>query len=147
MIFLIITFVAFGLDMGIKAYVDRKYARLVSHPHLQGKVVVEKFYNKGAALGFFAGCKSLVKAIQTCGMVAVAVAYYFVLRLSGRSLGKVGMALLAGGGLSNLVDRYQKGYVVDYVRFGFGPKWFRRLIFNVSDFFVFIGAVLTALDA
>jgi signal peptidase II len=142
-----ITFVAFGLDMGIKAYVDRKYARLVSHPHLQGKVVVEKFYNNGAAFSAFSGCKTFVRAIQTGGMVAVAIAYYFVMRLSGRKLGKIGMALLAGGGLSNLVDRYQKGYVVDYVRFGFGPKWFRRLIFNISDFFVFIGAVLAALDS
>jgi signal peptidase II len=54
------------------------------------------------------------------------------------------MAILAGGGLSNLFDRYTKGYVVDYLRFPFGPKKLRRIIFNVSDFFVFMGALLTA---
>ncbi|MDE6887595.1 MAG: signal peptidase II, partial [Eubacterium sp.] len=49
---------------------------------------------------------------------------------------------LAGGGLSNLYDRLRKGYVVDYFSFGTGPKWFRRLVFNLADFFVFAGVLL-----
>ena len=55
--------------------------------------------------------------------------------------------MLAGGGLSNLYDRYTKHHVVDYVRFQTGPKWFRRIIFNVSDFFIFIGAVLAVIGS
>ena len=55
--------------------------------------------------------------------------------------------MLAGGGLSNLYDRYTKHLVVDYVRFQTGPKWFRRIIFNVSDFFIFIGAVLAVIGS
>ena len=57
------------------------------------------------------------------------------------------IAMLAGGGLSNLYDRYTKHHVVDYVRFQTGPKWFRRIIFNVSDFFIFIGAVLAVIGS
>ena len=52
-----------------------------------------------------------------------------------------------GGGLSNLYDRYTKHHVVDYVRFQTGPKWFQRIIFNVSDFFIFIGAVLAVIGS
>ena len=55
--------------------------------------------------------------------------------------------MLAGGGLSNLYDRYTKHHVVDYVRFQTGPKWFQRIIFNVSDFFIFIGAVLAVIGS
>lgn len=55
--------------------------------------------------------------------------------------------MLAGGGLSNLYDRYTKYHVVDYVRFQTGPKWFQRIIFNVSDFFIFIGAVLAVIGS
>ena len=66
---------------------------------------------------------------------------------TGKELKKTGLAMLAGGGLSNLYDRYTKHHVVDYVRFQTGPKWFRRIIFNVSDFFIFIGAVLAVIGS
>ena len=65
------------------------------------------------------------------------------MRVTGKTLAKTGLALLLGGGLNNLYDRYRKHHVVDYIRFGIGPKWFRRIIFNVSDFFIFLGALLT----
>lgn len=55
---------------------------------------------------------------------------------------KTGLSFLAGGGLSNLHDRLVKGHVVDYVSFGFGPKRFQKLVFNMADFFVFAGVVI-----
>lgn len=86
-------------------------------------------------------------AIHSVIMVFVAVVYYFAMRMTGKKLTKTGLAMLAGGGLSNLYDRYTKHHVVDYVRFQTGPKWFRRIIFNVSDFFIFIGAVLAVIGS
>ena len=40
-----------------------------------------------------------------------------------------------------------KGYVVDYVKFNFGPKWLRGIIFNISDFCIFIGAFLSVVGS
>ena len=54
----------------------------------------------------------------------------------------LGVALLLGGGLNNLYDRYTKGHVVDYFHLNFGPKWLRAIVFNISDFCIFIGALL-----
>jgi signal peptidase II len=143
MVYVLIAAAVFLLDVGIKAHIDKKYARKVCHPHCKNKIILEKYYNKGAAFNFLAKKPELIKIIHTVMMVIVAVFYYFLLKMPGKKIGKLGMSFLAGGGLSNLLDRYQKGYVVDYLRFNIGPKRLRKIIFNVSDFFVFLGAVLT----
>ena len=67
--------------------------------------------------------------------------------MPGHCLSKTGASLLVGGGLNNLLDRYTKGYVVDYVKFNFGPKWMRGIIFNISDFCIFIGAFLSVVGS
>lgn len=145
--YLLITAGVFLLDFLLKAYMDKKYARKVQHKRLHDKIMIEKYYNKGAALNLFAKRPKLMKILHTLIMVMVCAVYYFVLRLNGRKVGKLGLALLTGGGLSNLFDRYTKGYVVDYFRFNIGPKWLRRIIFNISDFCIFIGAAITILGS
>ncbi len=147
MIYLVITAAIFSLDFFLKKYIDKKYARKVKHPRLGGKICIEKFYNKGATLNLLAKHPKVMTAIHSVIMVFVAVVYYFAMRMTGKELTKTGLAMLAGGGLSNLYDRYTKHHVVDYVRFQTGPKWFRRIIFNVSDFFIFIGAVLAVIGS
>ena len=135
----------FALDFFIKTFVDKKYARKEKHPKLGGLMYIEKYYNDGAALNLLEEWPGLLKILQTLFMVVVCIWFYFSLRRNdgaSTSVGKVGTAFLLGGGLSNLFDRYTKGHVVDYVGFNFGPKWFRRIVFNVSDFFVFVGGVL-----
>lgn len=135
----------FMLDFFIKKYVDKKYARKVKHPKLGNWVFIEKYYNDGAMLNLLEKWPGLLKILQTVFWALVCIWFYFLLRANGGKLGKTGAAFLVGGGLSNLVDRYTKGHVVDYIGFNFGPKWFRRIIFNVSDFFVFIGGALTVI--
>ncbi len=147
MVYILITAGVFLLDFLLKGYMEKKYARNVRHKRLKDKVVIEKYYNNGAALNLLEKKPKAMRSIHTIIMLLVCVVYYFVLRLSGKKVGKVGIALLAGGGLSNLFDRYTKGHVVDYVRFNIGPKWLRRIVFNISDFCIFIGAVITILGS
>ena len=142
MIYLGIITGIFLLDFFIKRHVDEKYDRKVKHPKLGGLAYIEKYYNDGAMLNLLENRPGILKVIQTAFMVAVCVWLYISLRRNGGEVGKVGTAFLVGGGLSNLFDRYTKGHVVDYIGFNFGPEWFRRIVFNVSDFFVFIGGVL-----
>ena len=74
------------------------------------------------------------------------------LRVLKKPLGKVqgilvrlGGALVLGGGLSNLNDRITKGYVTDYVSFNVKSEKLRRIVFNISDMCIAVGAVLAAL--
>lgn len=120
MVYLAITAAIFTLDFFLKKYIDKKYARKVKNPRLGGMICIEKFYNKGATLNLLAKHPKAMTAIHSVIMAFVAVVYYFAMRMTGKKLTKTGLAMLAGGGLSNLYDRYTKHHVVDYVP-GFRP--------------------------
>lgn len=145
MLFLGIAAGVFGLDFFLKRYIEKHYARKVRHPKLGKMIYTEKYYNEGAMLNALEKQPGLLKGLHTTLMLGVCIWFYFVLRKNGGNMQKTGLAFLIGGGMNNLFDRYTKGHVVDYVEFGFGPSWFRKIVFNVSDFFVFIGAALTVI--
>ena len=147
MLFLGIAIGIFALDFFLKRYVEAHFARSVKHPKLKDKVYIEKYYNDGAMFNALEKKPKLLKVIQTVLLIGICIWFYFVSKKSGKTLEKTGLAFLIGGGMNNLWDRYEKGHVVDYIGFSFGPKWFRSIIFNISDFFVFIGAVFTVLGA
>lgn len=144
MLYLLLAVVIFALDFGIKHYIDKKYKRKEQHSCLKNKVILEKYYNDGAALGFLAKKPGLMRAIHTVMIVIAGTFFYILLHTPGKDLAKTGMALLLGGGTNNLYDRYAKGHVVDYFRINMGPKRLRRIIFNISDFCIFIGVLLAA---
>ena len=147
MIYLGIAGVVFLADFFIKHYVETHFKDRQTKQHLHGHVVFEKYYNDGAALNFLAKWPKVMKGLHTAVILFLCVLCYFLAKTPEKKLSKAGLALLFGGGCSNLLDRYQKGHVVDYVRFSFGPKWFRKIIFNVSDFCIFIGAVLAVIGS
>jgi signal peptidase II len=54
---------------------------------------------------------------------------------------KLGLVMVAAGGLGNLIDRVALGYVIDFIEFTF----VRFAVFNVADICVSVGAALSAL--
>jgi len=142
--YLLITAAVFWIDFFVKNHMDKKYACKVVHSRFRDKIRVEKYYNKGAALNFLAKRPKLMRSLHTAILAVVAVMYYLLLKMQGKPLSKMGTSLLLGGGLSNLYDRYARGHVVDYFHINIGPAWFRNIIFNLSDFCVFIGAAAAA---
>lgn len=147
MIYLLIAAGVFLLDFFIKRHIDKTYDENLPHPRLGGRIIIKKYYNSGAAFNLLSHFPRAIRAIHTCAVAAVGIAYYLTLRTSGRPLAKTGLSLLFGGGMSNLYDRYTKGHVVDYFRLNLGPGRLRRIVFNLSDFFVFFGALLAAATA
>lgn len=66
---------------------------------------------------------------------------YMLFVSSVSPLSVVSLSLIAGGGLSNLLDRIAyNGYVVDFINVGFGTL--RTGIFNVADMAITLGAIL-----
>lgn len=141
--YLLITAVVFIVDFFVKHLVDKKYVCGETHPKCKNKIIIEKYYNKGAAMNFLAKKPGTMRGLHTIILVLAGIGYYLLLRVTGKPLCKTGMSLLLGGGLSNLYDRYTKGHVVDYFHMNLGPKWMRDIIFNLSDFCIFIGALLS----
>lgn len=96
------------------------------------------FLSLGASLP--AGVRQLIFTIGA-GIVVGAMALYAIADTRGGVVRAVALALIAGGGLSNVFDRVTyAGHVVDFLNVGVGTL--RTGIFNVADMGVLAGVVL-----
>ncbi len=92
--------------------------------------------NRGAAFGVLRG-QSILLLVFALGVLAGLVLFYRRLMTASPSVA-VGVGLVAGGALGNLIDRARLGYVVDFVAVGPWPR------FNVADSAITIGVVVLA---
>jgi signal peptidase II len=75
-------------------------------------------------------------------VLAALLVYLFVSKPQNPLVG-ASIALIVGGGVSNLIDRLRYGgYVVDFLNVGIGPL--RTGIFNVADMAIMAGVILWA---
>ena len=99
-------------------------------------VRIAKTYNDGAIFGLFEAAAPVL-ALVTLFVVAGIVWYEW---RHGAGLGPlvtIGLGLLLGGAIGNLIDRFRFGHVIDFVDMGIGTsRWYA---FNVSDAAVFLG--------
>ena len=79
--------------------------------------------------------------LSVCLAAALTVLFVVTLGNAGKELLKWGLTLLLGGAYSNTYDRLVRKYVVDYVSFNV-PFGLRKVIFNIGDFCILLGALL-----
>lgn len=147
MVYFIIAVSIIGLECFVKRYMDQAYGLTEQKAVAGGKIILKKYYNTGASGNFLSSKPKLVKRIHTILFGGVVVSMLMAAPRKGAGMAKMGLAFLAGGGGSNLYDRYKKGHVVDYFSIGFGPRRLQKLVFNFADFFVFAGACILVLTA
>ncbi len=97
--------------------------------------------NFGVSLGMFTADSMEMRWILVAVTSAIALGV-FVWILREKLMGEIAaLALILGGALGNIRDRYLLGYVIDYADLHFGT--FRPfLIFNVADAAISIGVVI-----
>ncbi len=104
--------------------------------------------NPGAFLGMFGGLSREHQFwIFTAGVGAMLLGVLVYLIASRRlsPLHSIGLALVAGGGVSNWIDRLvNDGRVVDFMILGVGPV--RTGVFNVADVAIMAGLGLFLLN-
>ena len=102
-------------------------------------VRIAKTYNDGAIFGFL-DASATIMAVLSVLVIAGVVWYEW---RHGAGLGPlvtVGLGLLTGGAIGNLIDRVRLGHVVDFVDMGLGDtRWYA---WNIADASVFIGILL-----
>jgi signal peptidase II len=135
----------FLLDFFIKRKIDRTRELDEEEVVCGQKIILTKYYNKGAILNFLDRWPKAMTIIHTAILAWVAVIYGMALKTRANPGLKLGLSMMLGGGLSNLYDRFTKNHVVDYFRFNVKIKKLRNVIFNISDLFVFLGSLLTVL--
>lgn len=92
--------------------------------------------NRGAAFGMFADQRWVFMIFSTVAIVAI-VGYLIAAKPKSR-LFRFAVALVAGGGLANMIDRVGRGFVVDFIEATFVDFY----IFNVADSCVCVGCGL-----
>ena len=96
-------------------------------------------WNPGVSYGLFAASSAFGTAILVLVSLAAVIGLgYWLWGMTSMSLA-IGVGLVIGGALGNLIDRMVYGRVADFFHFyGFGYDWY---VFNVADIAITLGAV------
>lgn len=97
-------------------------------------------YNFGAAFSFLGNAGGWqVYFLSSVAVIVSVILFVWLLRLTRReSLKALGLSLVIGGAIGNMIDRFRFGYVVDF--FDFHIKGWHYATFNVADSAVCLGA-------
>jgi len=109
-------------------------------------VVIEKFFNithilnPGGAFGFFANQSLEIRRfifLFMSSIVAVFVLWFYKKCAAQFVFLSYGLALIFGGAIGNLIDRFRYGKVVDFLDFYIGSAHWPA--FNIADSAITIG--------
>lgn len=134
-------------DLWIKNRIEAMDEDSFPKKKLQGKIELRRYHNTGAMLNLGAAKQTAVKAAAIGLTLLLTIVFIGSLGQHGKKTLRTGLALLLGGSFSNIYDRMKRGYVVDYFGFPVKWKWLRKIVFNLSDFCIMIGALLMAIGA
>jgi signal peptidase II len=142
--------IAFGiavLDQLTKWLVDRSMHLHESRPLIDGLLSLTYVQNRGAAFGLLATADLPFQALifSVIGLVALfAIVAYSVQMPIDNRLPQLGLALITGGAIGNLIDRATLGYVIDFIH----VYWRQHdwPMFNAADSAISIGVTLLILD-
>lgn len=114
------------------------YLNAYGPTRINGLLSIQETYNSGIAFGMFQG---VGPAIGWLTIAIVAGMLIYLLRLPREEkLIKIGLALIIGGAIGNLIDRVTVGEVLDFIE-----TPLRSGIFNVADVAINLGMILVIL--
>lgn len=121
-------------DQLVKYWVSTSMLPGMTFPVLGNVFSITYIENAGAAFGILANCRSFF-IVATILILACGMYFYPTLKKQSLSL-NLGVSLLLGGAVGNLIDRIRFGVVIDYFDFHIWP------IFNISDMAIVSGVII-----
>jgi signal peptidase II len=107
---------------------------------------IVRAHNTGAAFSFLAAASGWQRWLFTgLGMAATLFILYMLRTHAGQKLFSFALACILGGAVGNVIDRLLYGYVVDFLQFHWGNRWYFPA-FNVADSAITVGAACLILD-
>jgi signal peptidase II len=134
-------------DQATKWVVTREFELFESvavNPYLD----LTLLHNTGAAFSFLADAGGWQRWLFTgLGIVVSIVILFWLRRLParGQSWLAIGLSLVMGGALGNVIDRVQYGYVIDFIHVHYEDAYFPA--FNLADSAITVGAACLIIDA
>ena len=133
-----IILLALLLDQGSKIAVSR-WMRPGESVRVMGDLVrLTYIHNPGAVFGLTFGGRPLHLILSLLALTLVAA----MLRKTpaGELRAQVGLSMVLGGALGNMIDRIRIGEVIDFIDAGIGGlRWY---VFNAADAFVTVGVIV-----
>lgn len=142
---LLLALAVVGLDQLTKVMAVR-----LLHPGSRVPVIADFFdltliYNTGAAFSFLAGASGWQRwFFIILGIVAALFLGFMLARHAGQRLFALGIALILGGAVGNVIDRIRIGKVVDFVLLYHDRFYWPA--FNVADSAITLGVTLLIID-
>lgn len=99
-------------------------------------------YSENTGMGFGLGQDSTLGITIMTAILIVAILGYLIFFKKEKAYIRIPLIMVAAGGIGNLVDRTQLGYVRDFFEFTFMDF----AIFNIADVFVTVGAIVLILS-
>jgi signal peptidase II len=147
LIYLLVAAAVFVADRATKWWVVRSIPEHNVVPVIPGFFNLIHVKNEGAAFGLFADSPAPWKTALLVLVSVTLLATVIGIVWKGRQLhweAGIGLALILGGALSNLVDRIRDGRVVDFLDVYL--KSYHWYTFNVADSAIVAGAILLILQ-
>ena len=145
MIYILIVIAIVITETMIKNYMEDNLKLGERKEILEGKIILRKHYNRGMMMDFMEGKMDIIKKVSGVVLGILLIIFAILLPKQGKRLLKLGLSFIIGGAISNVADRFNKGYVVDYFSFNTKFDKLRRIVFNLSDIFIFLGCILVAI--
>jgi signal peptidase II len=112
--------------------------------YLKNTIVLEHAENPGAFMSLGASLNQDLRFLIFTAIAALFLAVALLILLKQSQMNKwntIGLSLLIGGGIGNLIDRALYGTVTDFINLGIGNH-LRTGIFNLADVAVVLGFLI-----
>jgi signal peptidase II len=130
-------FVAFlWLDRFLKNLVVDKLDLGEAWPSADDFVRILYTRNTGVSFSMLSGHPEVISVFQSILFVVVVIAFLYTYRRLRHPFLQTALCWIACGGLGNLIDRLQYGYVIDFISVGTFPIW------NFADMCIVGGCIL-----
>lgn len=130
-------------ELLIKSRVEDNIEKGSERKLFGNKVLLRKVYNKGLCFNLLEEEPEKAELIQMTATGTLTIMYLIGLLRKGTSfLKKIGLTLMTAGAWGNMLDRWIRGCVVDYIGVESKNKKLRDITANLSDIFLFAGAIL-----
>ena len=143
----LLSLLVIGLDQWTKGLAELKLKFHEPIPVIEPILNWTLAYNYGAAFSFLADQGGWQKWFFAGLSLAMSIFLVIYLTRAPRQakLLNVGLALILGGAIGNLIDRVRIGKVIDFIHVHYADVW-HYPIFNIADIAICIGVAIVVID-
>jgi len=132
-----------SVDQFLKHWVVARFAEGQGASLFQG-LMVRHLKSNGFAFGLFQKMSDSLQDIFIIGVpifALILIVLIFIKLRDDQMVTSVALSTILGGAVSNLIDRLQYGFVIDFLELSLGAK-LSPVAFNIADFAIIIGVLL-----